>query len=105
MVETQGVKIAVELSAAGEGGDAAVFFYHLAAHAVSIFPDLFEIIPLGGTTRRPKPLRGNISEVLYAVEIKGKWTGRQRVATKKLMEVFRSEEWSSLLKIHGLDSP
>jgi hypothetical protein len=86
-------------------GDVAIFFYHLAVHAASTFPDLFEIIPLGGTIRRPKPLQGNMSEVLYAVEIEGKWSNKQRAAMRKLMELFRSKEWASLLKIHGLDSP
>jgi hypothetical protein len=86
-------------------GDAAVLFYHLAAHAASTFPDLFEVVPLGGTPGNPKPLPGNLSEILYAAEIKGEWSAKQRAAREKLLGLFRSTEWIAILERYGLDFP
>ena len=85
--------------------DAGILFYHLALHAVTTFPDLFEIAPLGGTPANPEPLRGNRTEVLYAVRIHGDWTERQRFATEELMELFLSSEFTLILDKHGLDRP
>jgi len=85
--------------------DAAVIFYHLALHAVTTFPDLFEIVPLGGTTTDPKPVPGNHTETLYAIRIKGSWSEKQRNAMEKLMGLFQSDEVTSILKKHGLDRP
>ena len=73
--------------------------------AVNTFPDLFDIIPLGGTTTDPRPVRGNRTEVLFAIRIRGDWTGTQRRATEKLMELFQSEEFTRILYLHGLDRP
>ncbi|MDA8172884.1 MAG: substrate-binding domain-containing protein [Nitrospiraceae bacterium] len=82
--------------------DAGVIFYHLARHAKAVFPDLFDVVPLGGTAEEPAPLPGNHSETLYAVRIKGDWSRRQRYATERLMELFRSRRLTSILKRHGL---
>ena len=85
--------------------DAAVIFYHLALHAVKTFPDLFEITPLGGTVQKPEPLPGNHTEILYAIKIHGQWTKKQNSATERLMELFRSREFTAILGKHGLDRP
>jgi hypothetical protein len=85
--------------------DAGVFFYHLARHAVNTFPDLFDIIPLGGTPTDPRPIRGNHTEVLFAIRIRGDWTETQHLATEKLMELFQSEEFTRILDLHGLARP
>jgi hypothetical protein len=85
--------------------DAAVIFYHLALHAVTVFPDLFDIIPLGGTVRDPDPLPGNHTEVLYAVRIQGRWTGKQKRATKRLIKLFQCPAFASILGKHGLGRP
>ncbi|MEW6584259.1 MAG: substrate-binding domain-containing protein [Nitrospirota bacterium] len=85
--------------------DAAVIFYHLALHAISTFPKLFDIISLGGTPAKPKPVPGNLTEILYAVRIKGNWTEKQRIATEKLMALFQSDEFTSILVKYGLDRP
>ncbi|MDJ0780925.1 MAG: substrate-binding domain-containing protein [Desulfosarcinaceae bacterium] len=39
--------------------DAAVLFYHLALHCARRFPELFEMVPLGGSVAQPAPLDGN----------------------------------------------
>jgi hypothetical protein len=85
--------------------DAAVIFYHLALHAKSAFPDLFDIVPLGGTPDDPRPAPGNYTETLYAIRIKGDWSEKQRNATEKLMGLFQSREFAAILKKSGLDSP
>ncbi len=40
--------------------DAAVVFYHLALRYMRIFPDIFEVLPLGGTFAQPIPVVGNV---------------------------------------------
>ncbi len=85
--------------------DAGIIFFHLASYAKTIFPDLFDVISLGGTPAEPKPLPGNRTETLYAIRIKGTWSDRQRSAMEKLMELFQSEEFSTILQKHGLDRP
>ena len=85
--------------------DAAVIFYHLALHAVTTFPALFDIISLGGTITEPKPVSGNHTEILYAIRIQGNWTEKQHIATEKLMELFQSHEFTHILGKHGLDRP
>jgi molybdate-binding protein len=82
--------------------DVAVIFYHLALHAVGTFPDIFEIIALGGTPTEPKPLPGNQTETLFAIRIKGDWSAKQQNAMEKLMESFQSDEFTTILKTHGL---
>lgn len=85
--------------------DASIIFYHLARHAKKMFPDFFDIISLGGTVEEPKPCPGNQIETLYAARIKGGWTQKQVKATEKLMELFGSEEFTSILKKNGLTRP
>ena len=85
--------------------DAGILFYHLALHAAHTFPDLFEIIPLGGTPADPRPVRGNRTEILHATRIMGDWTRKQHLATEKLMELFQSEEFTRILDVHGIDRP
>ena len=40
--------------------DAAMVFYHLALRYVRVFPDSFEMVPLGGSVHAPDPLPGNV---------------------------------------------
>ena len=40
--------------------DAAIVYYHLALHYTRIFPDQFDIIPLGGTKTDPEPPPENL---------------------------------------------
>jgi hypothetical protein len=86
-------------------GDAAVIFYHLALHARTTFPDLFDIIALGGTAEDPRPVPGNHTETLYAVRIEGDWSEKQRDATEKLMGLYQSPEFGAILRKYGLETP
>lgn len=90
--------------AAGKA-DAAVIFYHLALYLTRVFPDKFDIVPLGGTVDKPRPLPGNRVAVLQAVRIKGNWTPLQRAAQEKLMQALRSEDFTRILIQNGLRRP
>ena len=49
--------------------DAGFLFYHLAQTAVEANPDLFEIVPLGGTVAAPAPLLGNRVATMRAIKV------------------------------------
>ena len=85
--------------------DAGFIFYHLALYFVRIFPDQFEIIPIGGTSEHPKPAKGNKVGVLQAVRIKGNWTKNQKAAQEKLMKSFQSDSFTKILAKHGIRRP
>ncbi len=46
--------------------DVAVVYYHLALHYTRIFTELFDMIPLGGTTRDPRPFPENVISLTHA---------------------------------------
>lgn len=58
--------------------DAAILFYHLALRYIRIFPDLFEMVCLGGSIEKPEPGPGNIISKTYMALIGdgGKWGGK-----------------------------
>lgn len=85
--------------------DAGLIFYHLALYFVRTFPDQFEIVPLGGTADAPKPVKGNKVGVLQVVKIKGKWNKTQKKAQDKFMEAITSNDFTSILKKHGINRP
>jgi hypothetical protein len=85
--------------------DAAVIYYHLGLYTKRTFPDLFDFLPLGGTGVAPQPLPGTIITTRLAIRIQGQWTPRQRQARDKLLEALLSEEFTEILKKHGLVRP
>jgi hypothetical protein len=85
--------------------DAGFIFYHLALYFVRTFPDKFEIVPIGGTVKDPKPVKGNKVGVLQAVRIRGKWTKNQKAAQEQLMISLKSEEFTKSLVKHGIRRP
>jgi len=82
--------------------DATVIFYHLALDAVRSFPDLFEIVPIGGTADNPQPLPGNRLGPHFVIRIKGNWTPDQLDAREKLINAFGSSEFTGILERHGM---
>jgi hypothetical protein len=82
--------------------DAGVLFYHLALNAVRTFPDMFEIVPLGGTIENPVPLPGNRIGTHYMIKIKSNWTPRQMEMQGKLFNAFGSPEFTTILERNGL---
>ncbi len=85
--------------------DAAVIFYHLALDAVRTFPDLFEIVPLGGTAANPQPLPGNRIGQHFAVRINGTWNPTQLNARDQLMNAFASPAFTDILLRNGFTRP
>jgi len=85
--------------------DAGVIFYHLALYFIRTFPDKFEIVVLGGTSGKPKPVKGNKVGVLQAVRVKGNWSAKQKQAQEKLMEALQSGDFTSILTKHGIQRP
>jgi hypothetical protein len=83
-------------------GDAGILFYHLALDAVRKFPDLFEIVPLGGTADNPDPMQGNRTGAHFAIRIRGDWSTDQLVARERLMTLICSDEFTSILDHHGM---
>ncbi|MDJ0677208.1 MAG: substrate-binding domain-containing protein [Calothrix sp. MO_167.B42] len=62
---------------ANDEADVGIIFYHLAQTAIEANPDLFEIVPLGGTVENPQPLLGNRVATMRAIRIAGNWTDQQ----------------------------
>ncbi len=86
--------------------DAGLIFYHLARHAVEMFPDTFEIVPLGGTAYAPAPLKGNNQAVLSMGCIKDPaFTPLQIAARDRLAEAYMSTTFDTILADHGLTRP
>ena len=85
--------------------DAGFIFYHLALYFTQVFPDKFEIVPVGGTADKPEPLEGNKVAVLQAVRIKGNWSDKQLKAREQLMKAFQSDDFTTILEKHGIRRP
>lgn len=77
--------------------DAAVVFYHLGLRYVRIFPDIFDIVPLGGTIDKPDPFPGNQTGTtcIGLVGDGDKW-GRQ------FLSFMKSDRALDIYQYHGL---
>lgn len=73
--------------------DAAVVFYHLALRYMRIFPDIFEVLPLGGTFAHPKPVVSNVigTTSRSLVGDGGTWGGMffNFLGSKQAMDIYR----------------
>jgi Bacterial extracellular solute-binding protein len=85
--------------------DAAVILYHLGLYTRQTFPDLFDLVPLGGTVADPQPLPGTVITTRYLVRIKGNWTPRQLAAREKLVQTLLSPDFTQILAKRGLLRP
>jgi hypothetical protein len=77
--------------------DAAVVYYHLALHYTRVFPQLFELVPLGGSAEDPQPVPENVVSRTNVGSIGdgGEWGGR-------LIKFFASDVVSDIYFRHGL---
>lgn len=77
--------------------DAAMVFYHLGLRYIRIFPETFDVVPLGGTADHPDPLPGNITgkTCIGLVKDGGKWGS-------KVMSFLRSKKAMEIYQSHGL---
>ena len=85
--------------------DAAIILYHLGLFAWQSFPDIFDIVPLGGTIDDPQPLLGTDIRDRFIVRIKGNWSTRQLEARETLIETLLSAEFTTILEKRGLLRP
>ncbi len=85
--------------------DAAVILYHLGRYTQETFPEIFDIVPLGGTVADPQPLPGTKVGTGYVVGIKGNWSAKQLAARKALIDTLMSAEFTTALEKHGLTRP
>lgn len=85
--------------------DAAVILYHLGRYTKEIFPEVFDVIPLGGTLAQPEPLPGTKTEVREVVALKGNWSPKQLAARNALIETLMSDDFTAALERHGLKRP
>ncbi len=85
--------------------DAAIILYHLGLYTAQTFPDVFDIVPLGGAVADPQPLEGTRINTRFLVRIKGNWSARQLDAREKLIETLLSEDFSKILERRGLHRP
>ena len=85
--------------------DAAIILYHLGLFAWQSFPDIFDIVPLGGTIDDPQPLLGTDIRDRFIVRIKGNWSTRQLEARETLIETLLSADFTTILEKRGLLRP
>ncbi len=85
--------------------DAGLIMYHLGLYIRETFPDLFDIIPLGGTIADPQPLKGTVIGTRFIVRIKGDWTPRQIEARDKLIQTLLSDDFTKILERRGMLRP
>ena len=79
--------------------DAAIIFYHLALRYIRIFPEHFDLIPLGGTVDKADPAPGNVIGFTHAGLIGdgGPW-GR------RCLDFLVTREVADIYAAHGLDA-
>jgi hypothetical protein len=85
--------------------DAAVILHHLGRYTAESFPNVLEIVPLGGTVTNPQPLAGTKIGVRYVVSLKGTWSPKQKAAQAALIAVLQSDAFTTALNDHGLQRP
>lgn len=83
-------------------GDAAIMLYHIAVDTQKNFPNLFDIVPLGGTIAEPTLPPGVDGSPMYLAKLKGNWSPRQKEASNKLVQMLLSNEFTEIINKHGL---
>jgi hypothetical protein len=84
--------------AVAEGrADTAIVYYHLALRYTRIFPDQFDIVPLGGTKTNPEPPPENLSAEIHIGLVRdgGPWG-------KRLIAFMQGESVARVYARHGL---
>jgi len=82
---------------AGDNADVAIVYYHLALRYTRIFPDIFDIIPLGGTKEQPAPPPENLIAQIHMGLIGdgGEWG-------EAFMKFMQSDVVAKIYDYHGL---
>lgn len=79
--------------------DAAVIYYHLALRYVRIFPEIFDMVPLGGTVDAPDPGPKNVIGFIHAGLIGdgGRWG-------KICLDFLFTRQVADIYAAHGLEA-
>lgn len=85
--------------------DAAVIIYHLGLFSKQTFPEIFDVVPLGGSVEHPEPLSGTKIGIREVVALKGNWNAKQIHARDELIRTLRSAKFTEVLEAHGLVRP
>ena len=82
---------------AEDRADVALVYYHLALRYSRIFPEWFEILPLGGSVAAPRPEPENVISQIHLAQIGdgGPWG-------KMLVDFLLGREVSEIYQYHGL---
>ena len=95
----------VPWSVAYGDADAGIMFYHLGLYMVRTFPDLYDIVPLGGTVEFPEPVVGNRVATLFIAKINGEFNQDQLAAREELVDAYLSFDFDVILANHGIRRP
>lgn len=83
--------------------DAAIILYHLAKYAKAQFPNMFDIIPIGGTVDAPAPLPGNSPSATFAVRTQHPSFTQNQIANRELFWAgLQSQAFTDALTANGL---
>ncbi|MCL4461868.1 MAG: substrate-binding domain-containing protein [Nitrospirae bacterium] len=85
--------------------DVAIIFHQLGMATKKAFPGLFDLLPLGGTLRHPRPLPGSVITTSVLVRLKGPWTPEQKKAREELIRAYRSRNFTRILERWGMTRP
>lgn len=85
--------------------DVAILFHQLGVATQKSFPDLFDLVPLGGTIDHPRPLPGSVLTTSVLIRIRGEWSPAQRKAREALIRAYRSRAFTRILKQWGMGRP
>jgi len=91
-----------EIIARGEA-DAGIFFYQLARYVTDLFPDRFDIVPLGGGLNAPDPLQGNERVTLLAVRLRGDLSENALALREAFFEEIEKGKLDRYIKGHYMD--
>ncbi len=80
--------------------DVGILFYHIAYYVRDVFPELFDIIPLGGTVDNPQPLPGNKRGRLFVAKTSVALTEKQRAVREQVFQAMQSEAFQEYLVRH-----
>lgn len=76
--------------------DAALLYYHLALRYTRVFPERFEIVPLGGSAASPQPEAGNAVSAIHAGLLS------TDAGALRLLEFLMGDETTAIYERHGL---
>ncbi|AKS23159.1 MAG: uncharacterized protein C75L2_00450001 [Leptospirillum sp. Group II 'C75'] len=85
--------------------DVAILFHQLGLATQRAFPDVFDLVPLGGTIEHPRPLPGSVISTSVLVRIRGHWSPGQKKAREALVRAYMSRRFTQILRRWEMKRP